>query len=220
MAFQESASGQRVVKRAGVGARGLLCLSRLRGAVAVAIIVGGALTWGAGAVRGIAVEEAPPRTGQQEVHRPRVVVIKSKRRLYLFDGEALVRSYRIALGPRAMGQKIMQGDGRTPEGLFRICSKNKDSRYHCFLGISYPGRVAADRGLRAGLISYGEAVGIFEADEANRCPSWMTALGGGIGIHGHGTQSDWTAGCIALEDEDVAELSDVLRLGDEVEILP
>ena len=49
---------------------------------------------------------------------------------------------------------------------------------------------------------------------------WTTSLGGGLGIHGHGAGSDWTAGCVALDDHDVEELFNVLRLGDPVEILP
>ena len=52
----------------------------------------------------------------------------------------------------------------------------------------------------------------------------LTSLGGS-GLHGCGDAtpspgSDWTAGCIALADRDIEELFDVLRLGDQVEILP
>ena len=185
-----------------------------------AIAVAALMTWGTGAVTGEGVTEAPPWAEKLEVREPRVVILKSKRKLHLFDGAELVRSYEIALGSRATGRKTRRGDGRTPEGLFRVCTKNKDSPYHRFMGISYPAPAAAERGLRHGLISYGEALGILEAHAANRCPSWTTALGGGIGIHGRGTQSDWTAGCIALANEDAGELFSVLRLGDPVEILP
>ena len=61
---------------------------------------------------------------------------------------------------------------------------------------------------------------VIAAHETNRCPSWSTALGGGIGLHGHGSAGDWSAGCIALDDTDIEELFDVLRVGDQVEILP
>ena len=188
----------------------------LLAAIAVAVL----MTWGTGAVTGEGVSEAPLRAEKLEVREPRVVILKSKRKLHLFDGDELVRSYEIALGPRATGPKNKRGDGRTPEGIFRVCTKNEDSPYHRFMGISYPDPAAAERGLRQGLISYGEALGIIEAHALNRCPSWTTALGGGIGIHGCGTQSDWTAGCIALANEDAGELFGVLRLGDPVEILP
>jgi murein L,D-transpeptidase YafK len=151
---------------------------------------------------------------------PHVVVLKSKRVLHLFDGDTLVRTYPIDLGTAAIGWKERQGDGRTPTGTFRIVTKNAESPYHRFLGIDYPDAGAAERGLARGLISQGEAAVIRNAGASGRCPAWGTALGGGIGIHGHRIGRDWTAGCIALSDQHVAELFSVLRIGDVVEILP
>jgi len=156
---------------------------------------------------------------------PHVVVIKSKRRLYLFDGPTLIRTYAIGLGPQPAGPKHRLGDGRTPEGMYRICTKKRESEHYRFLGISYPGAGDARFGLAAGLLTTGEVRAILEADVRGRCPPWTTPLGGGIGLHGGGAHRadgslDWTAGCIALDDADVSELFDVLRLGDPVEILP
>lgn len=154
------------------------------------------------------------------VQEPRVVVLKSKRRLHLFDGDRLVRTYSIGLGTSPLGDKQHAGDGRTPEGRFTICVKKQDSRYHRFLGITYPEARHARRGLAEGLITTGEAEAIERALAEGRCPSWSTALGGAIGIHGHGGRRDWTAGCIAMDDEQIEELFSVLRCGDPVEILP
>ncbi len=186
----------------------------------VVAVVAALLLWGVS--RGIArnLPDPSPWPPRLEVAQPRVVVLKSRRRLHLFDGERLVRSYAIALGQHPTGQKIQAGDQRTPEGVFRICTKNPDSRYHRFLGISYPDIAAAQRGLRDGRISLGEFQSIVAADRNGQCPPWTTALGGGIGLHGHGIASDWTAGCVALSDADAEELYDVLRPGDLVEILP
>jgi len=158
--------------------------------------------------------------GRLELVHPRVVVLKSARKLHLFDGSVLIRTYDIALGFAPVGQKVVEGDGCTPLGRFRICTKNPDSGYHRFLGINYPDPAAANRAHRDGLISLGERSSIVAAHKNNRCPVWSSALGGGIGLHGSGTATDWTAGCIALDDRDVEELFDVLRLGDSVEILP
>ncbi len=152
--------------------------------------------------------------------RPRVVVIKSKRLLHLFDGDHLVRTYPIDLGFAPVGQKIRKNDGRTPEGSFRVASINRDSPYTRFLGISYPDRRAVERGQATGYLSEGDAEQILAALEADRRPDWNTGLGGGVGIHGHRRGVDWTAGCVALFDEHVEELYHVLRVGDPVEILP
>jgi lipoprotein-anchoring transpeptidase ErfK/SrfK len=70
------------------------------------------------------------------------------------------------------------------------------------------------------LISGGQAVSLLQAIAADQRPDWDTPLGGGIGIHGHREGTDWTAGCIALSDEHVEELFQVLRIGDPIEILP
>lgn len=155
-----------------------------------------------------------------ELGEPKVVILKSARKLHLFDGSDLIRTYDIALGFNPVGQKMIEGDGRTPLGKFRICTKNPDSAYSRFMGIDYPDPPAAVRALHSGLISPGEHSGILSAHRDQRCPIWTSALGGGIGIHGHGSKSDWTAGCVAMDDRDVEELFAVLRLGDPVEILP
>ncbi len=155
-----------------------------------------------------------------QVRNPRNVVVKSARKLYLFDGGAMVRSYPIKLGSSPTGQKRCAGDGRTPEGRFRVCTKNAYSANHLFIGIDYPDRAAAERGLRAGLISAGEARAIHEAHDLSRCPGWTTPLGGAIGLHGSASSLNETAGCIALSDAHVEELFAVLRIGDDVEILP
>ena len=99
---------------------------------------------------------------------PRVVVVKSTGKLYLFDSETLIRSYPFVLGSEPVGRKERAGDGRTPEGRFRICAKNRRSANHRFLGISYPDREAAYRGLRDGLISTGEAQAIVDASRTGQ----------------------------------------------------
>ncbi len=169
-----------------------------------------------------------------KVDQPRIVVLKSRRVLCLFDGDRLMRTYPIDLGAEPFGDKRLRGDGRTPEGRFRVVSKNAESPYHRFLGIDYPDRSAAGWGLDRGLISAGQAASIGAAIDGGRCPDWGTALGGGIGIHGgrraaanrHRTaddadrRGDWTGGCIAVGDFEVEELFAVLRIGDPIEILP
>ncbi len=154
------------------------------------------------------------------VASPRVVVLKSARVLHLFDGDALSRSYSIALGSQPDGQKQRIGDGRTPEGVFRICAKKANSEHHRFIGLDYPDVGAVERGLKNGLISAGQASEMFRAIEAGECPNWTSALGGGIGLHGGKMAEPVTAGCVALTDEDIEELFAVLRVGDVVEILP
>ena len=70
--------------------------------------------------------------------QPKIVVIKSTRRLMLYSEGRLVRTYRIALGSSPTDDKVLEGDRRTPEGNFYIFTKNDKSAYYLSLGLSYP----------------------------------------------------------------------------------
>ncbi len=190
------------------------------GSVAVAVVLGALVVGAAGSLADALTDGPPGAARALRLQNPHVVVVKSSRTLYLFDGGELVRTFSVKLGPHPAGQKLRAGDGRTPEGRFRVCTKNANSPNHRFLGIDYPDLGAVERGLAVGLISDGEGRAIREAIRAGRCPSWTTALGGGIGLHGSASTLSETAGCIALADARIAELFEVLRIGDAVEILP
>lgn len=151
---------------------------------------------------------------------PRIVIKKSQRQLLLFSGDKLLRTYRIGLGSSPVGDKVRQGDRRTPEGDFYIFTKNDKSAYYLSLGISYPNAVHAERGLRDGLITKGQYDAIMRALKAKKPPPQNTALGGDIYIHGNGAQSDWTWGCAALDNEDIRELFAAVSVGTPVRIEP
>lgn len=137
---------------------------------------------------------------------PRIVVLKSKRQLELYSDGTIVRTYRIGLGLNPVDDKQRQGDRRTPEGEFYVFTKNPRSAYHVSLGISYPNIEHAERGFRDGLITRAERDEIVRAIRTKATPPQNTALGGDIYIHGNGATSDWTWGCVALENEDIEEL--------------
>lgn len=155
-----------------------------------------------------------------DLEKPSLVVKKKKRLLKLFDGQQLVTSYRIALGSVPVGDKIREGDGRTPEGDFFIFTKNPESRYFLSLGISYPNTAAARRGLENGLITPAEHDRIVAATEKKEMPPQKTNLGGEIYIHGMGNLTDWTEGCIALTNREMKELYDRIPVGTPVRIEP
>lgn len=174
-----------------------------------------------------AVPMASDRLTASETHAlpevlvdPHVVVEKDRRALTVYSSDEPIKVYRIALGREPVGDKEVEGDGKTPEGDFYLCTKNPASQYHRALGLSYPDAEDAARGLAEGLISTREHRQIVEAIRRYAQPPWKTALGGEIMIHGAGATTDWTAGCIALDDSEVEELFDALPLGTPVTILP
>jgi murein L,D-transpeptidase YafK len=151
---------------------------------------------------------------------PRIVVSKSKRRLELFSNGELVRTYHVGLGLSPVVDKVRQGDRATPEGEFYVFTKNNRSAYFLSLGVSYPNLEDAERGLRDKLISRSQYDAIVAANKRRAKPPQNTALGGDIYIHGNGASSDWTWGCVALENDDMRELFDAATVGTPVTIRP
>lgn len=148
-----------------------------------------------------------------------IVVEKASRVLFLYQDGVLIRSFPCSLGWNPHQPKRREGDGATPEGLYVICDKHPSKRYYLFLGLSYPNEKDIERAFWEGRLSREE----FER--------YMTALrsggplggplGGAIGIHGgglyrrgpKGLRRDWTLGCIALNDTDVAEVYRFAEVG-------
>jgi len=151
---------------------------------------------------------------------PRIVVLKGRRQLKLYSAGSLVRTYKVGLGLNPVDDKKRQGDRATPEGEFYIFTKNNKSAYYLSLGISYPNVEDAERGLRDGLISSAQHDTIVKAIKRKATPPQHTALGGDIYIHGNGATSDWTWGCVALENDDIKELFDAVGVGTPVTIKP
>lgn len=151
---------------------------------------------------------------------PRIVVIKHERRLDVYDGDRLAACYRIGLGGRPEGHKQREGDNRTPEGQYYVCAKNPHSRFHLSLGLSYPNADDAAAALAGGAIDRATHEAIIEAVRDGRTPPWNTVLGGEVFIHGRGSMTDWTAGCIALDDADIEQLYGAIPVGTPVEIRP
>jgi murein L,D-transpeptidase YafK len=149
---------------------------------------------------------------------PRIIVKKNQRLLQILDGERLVKEYKIALGFAPAGDKSTEGDGRTPEGKFYIFTKNPESKFYLSLGLSYPNIEAARRGLKDQIISREEFDAIELAINEKRMPPQKTALGGEIYIHGGGVETDWTQGCVALKNEEIKEIFDLIPVGAEVKI--
>jgi murein L,D-transpeptidase YafK len=150
----------------------------------------------------------------------RIEIHKKARRLDVINGSEVFRSFPVALGFSPDDDKEVEGDGKTPEGMFYVFAKNAQSKFHLSLGISYPSIEDAKRGLSKNLISSEEASEISKAVDEKQMPPQKTALGGEIYIHGGGIESDWTKGCVALSNKEMTELFDLIPKGAEVRIFP
>ena len=137
----------------------------------------------------------------------RIRIEKSTRRLMLISQGEVLKSYKIALGGNPIGPKERQGDNKTPEGTYVIDARNRESRFHLSLHISYPNERDKKRAKELGV-----------------------SPGGDIMIHGikngfsrvgdaH-TGVNWTKGCIAVTDQEIDEIDKLAPNGTIVELRP
>ncbi len=149
-----------------------------------------------------------------------IVVKKAERQLELWQGETLIDTFSIGLGFAPEGQKQMEGDGKTPEGEYYVCVRNSKSSFYLSLGVSYPNKEDAAAALLDERIDKETYERIVSAIDKGQCPDWYTPLGGEIMIHGCGGSSDWTRGCIAVDNEVMDLLFDYCPIGTRITILP
>ncbi|MGP4953307.1 L,D-transpeptidase family protein [Psychrobacter sp. T6-1] len=136
----------------------------------------------------------------------KVFVDKSERTMQLLDGDRVIKSYHIALGENPVGHKQQEGDERTPVGIYTLDYKNENSIAYRSIHISYPN--SADK-------ARAEALGV--------------SAGGDIMIHGqmnglgdlawYNQQRNWTDGCIAVTNDEMDEIMDLITLGTTIEIV-
>jgi murein L,D-transpeptidase YafK len=137
----------------------------------------------------------------------RIVVLKGERLLELLRGGVVLKTYPIAIGSVPIGAKRERGNGRTPEGLYRIDGRRGRSAYHLALHISYP-----------------------SPKDRARAAERHTDPGGDIFIHGlpawygHADPSrfykDWTQGCISVGNTAIEEIWVAVDDGTPVDIRP
>lgn len=144
----------------------------------------------------------------------RIVVSKSRRKLYLFNEKELISEYSVTFGFAALeGPKSQMSDGRTPEGLYQIQAKNPHSNYHKALQVSYP-------------------------DEGDKqfAAKYKVNPGGLIMIHGYPRKEidgldpvlipqlhpkvNWTQGCIAVTNSEIEEVYELVEEQVAIEICP
>ena len=137
----------------------------------------------------------------------KVVVFKAERKMWLMHNQQVIASYAIALGAEPEGHKKQEGDERTPEGNYTLDWRNAQSSCYKSLHISYPN----------------------EADKTN-AQQLGVSPGGMVMIHGlhpsvawlgswH-TVWDWTDGCVAVSNDEMDEIWQMVPDGTPMELKP
>ena len=172
----------------------------------------------------------------QRVDDYRVVVTKSEHRLAVYRHDELILTYPVAVSSRGLAPRKVWEDSLTPEGEFLIASM----QYKSVFGPRQMLLDTTEQSLRDYIVQYGEEgtarIVAWEAEHGTLDTIWEVydfneanperRIWYDILIHGGGADTDWTLGCIALDDEGAVELFDILLqsekrgLGVVVEILP
>jgi murein L,D-transpeptidase YafK len=153
------------------------------------------------------VAAPPDKPPQHPEKADSILILKKAHLLELISGGKVIRTYHVALGQGGLAPKEREGDGRTPEGHYLIDAKYANSNYHRALHVSYP-----------------------NADDRKRAAKLGVSPGGAIMIHGLPNGKgyigaahrlyDWTLGCIAVTDQEIEEIWDLVPVGTPVDIEP
>jgi len=140
-----------------------------------------------------------------------VRVDKSDYKLSVFTYGELIKEYPVVFGKNPTGDKLMQGDKRTPEGNFKVRAYYPHDKWEKFVWIDYPTSESYQKHRKA--------------KERGLIPE-SASIGGSIGIHGVPDnknyaiteRQNWTLGCIAMKNQDINELYPFVSKGMAIEI--
>jgi len=137
----------------------------------------------------------------------KVVVVKALRELRLLADGEVFRTYQVSLGREPRGDKLREGDGRTPEGRYRLDYKNQNSAFHRSIRVSYP-NTQDWREARAMGVHPGSDIMIHGLK-----PEFASVGRGHL-------REDWTEGCIAVTNREIEEIWSLVPVGTPIEIRP
>ena len=134
-----------------------------------------------------------------------VKVEKSISKMYLLDGDKVVKEYHVAFGGEPKGHKQQEGDQKTPEGIYTLDYKKEDSSFYRAMHVSYPNETDKENAKKLG-VSPG---GFIMVHGQRNWLGWLAPI----------TQLfNWTNGCIALTNDEMDEFMDLVKVGTPIQI--
>lgn len=142
----------------------------------------------------------------------KILIDKSDYKLTICTDRQVVKEYPVVFGGDPVDDKRMEGDQRTPEGVFSIRGFYPHKSWSKFIWIDYPTKDSWEKHQKA------KDDGLIPAN---------ASIGGEIGIHGvpegydHAIdyKMNWTLGCISLKNNDVNEIYPYIFEGMTVKIV-
>ena len=140
-----------------------------------------------------------------------IVIDKSDYELKVYDEEGWYATYPIVFGSKDLGDKMKEGDRKTPNGSFKIILKKIHNKWGPELLLDYPNQTSVEKfndRKRKGLIPK------------------TAKIGAGIAIHATRPQEEWTIdnfynwtdGCVSVKYTEMKDLFSYIPVGTVVTI--
>lgn len=154
-----------------------------------------------------------------------VRVYKNERRMELVGADnQVVKTYKIMLGRNPVGHKVQEGDFKTPEGAYLLDTKNPKSKFYKAIRVSYPNKVDVQTAKDLGVSPGGDIMIHGYPNNFKEMKAWLKSVGLGFFSDGMIRASlpyfDWTSGCIAVTDEEIDEIYNLISLPTKIIINP
>ena len=140
-----------------------------------------------------------------------IIVDKSEYELYVYDAEGWYATYPIVFGSKDLGDKMREGDKKTPDGNFKIILKKIHNQWGPELLLDYPNDISVQK---------------FNERKAKGLVPKTARIGNGIAIHATRPQEEWTVdnfynwtdGCVSVKYSEMKDLYSYIPVGTPVTI--
>jgi murein L,D-transpeptidase YafK len=142
-----------------------------------------------------------------------IIIDKSDYELKVYDEEGWYATYPIVFGSRDLGDKMKEGDKKTPDGNFKVILKKIHPKWSYELLLDYP---------------TGESVQRFNERKKKGLLPKNAKIGSGIAIHATRPEEEWTVdnfynwtdGCVSVKYTEMKDLFSFIPVGTPVTIKP
>lgn len=149
----------------------------------------------------------------KSTHQYYIIVDKSDFELKVYDEEGWYATYPVVFGSKDLGDKMREGDKKTPNGSYKIILKKIHSKWGPELLLDYPTE---------------ENVQQFNERKAKGLIPKSAKIGNGIAIHATRPEEEWTVdnfynwtdGCVSVKFSEMQDLYSFIEVGTKVTIQP
>ncbi|MBL0356286.1 MAG: L,D-transpeptidase [Chitinophagaceae bacterium] len=142
-----------------------------------------------------------------------IIVDKSEYELKVYDDDGWYATYPIVFGSKDLGDKMREGDKKTPNGKFKVILKKIHDKWGPELLLDYPNPENVQK--------------FIERKQKGIIPK-TARIGSGIAIHATRPEEEWTIdnfynwtdGCVSVKYTEMKDLFSYIPVGTPVTIQP